>query len=188
MEESYPLLRPCKDSDFDALLSIINDGATAYRGIIPEDRWTTPYMSADKLRYELHTGISFSCVESGGGLVGAMGSQQVDDALLIRHAYVLTACQRHGFGSELLVGLVEHAPWPVLIGTWKAAHWAIRFYEKHNFNLIEGDEKDRLLDRYWRIPARQVETSVVMADPRALREIVRMPSQLPEEDDVFKSI
>lgn len=177
------MIRPCTDADFDSVLSIVNDGAEAYRGIIPEDRWKDPYMSADELRHEISTGISFSGAESGGGLVGVMGIQPVEDVILIRHAYVLTGRQKHGVGSELLTHLIAHAPRPVLIGTWKAARWAVRFYEKHGFGLIEGDEKDRLLRAYWRIPDRQVETSVVMADPRALREIVQTPSPPREDGD-----
>lgn len=184
------MIRPCTEADFESVLSIINDGAEAYRGIIPEDRWKEPYMSADELRHEISTGITFSGAESGGGLVGVMGIQPVEDVILIRHAYVLSARQKNGVGSDLLVHLIDNAPRPVLIGTWKAARWAIRFYEKHGFGLIEGDEKDRLLQTYWRIPARQVETSVVMADPRALSEIVRTPPP-PREDgddgiDIFK--
>jgi len=177
------LIRPCTDADFDAVLSIVNDGAEAYRGIIPEDRWKEPYMGADELRHEIASGIQFSGAEAGGSLVGVMGVQPVEDVTLIRHAYVLTGRQQRGVGSELLNHLIAHAPRPVLIGTWKSARWAVRFYEKHGFGLVEGDEKDRLLSAYWDIPARQVETSVVMADPRALREIVRLPEAPREEGD-----
>lgn len=177
------MIRPCTDADFDSILAIVNDGAEAYRGIIPQDRWKDPYMGADELRHEISTGISFSGAESGGGLVGVMGIQPVEDVILIRHAYVLSSRQKRGVGSELLTHLIAHAPRPVLIGTWKAARWAVRFYEKHGFGLVEGDEKDRLLRTYWDIPARQVETSVVMADPRALKEIVRTPEPSRDEDD-----
>ena len=164
------MIRPCTDADFDAVLSIVNDGAEAYRGIIPADRWKEPYMPADELRHEIASGVSFSGAEAGGSLVGVMGVQPVDDVILIRHAYVQTGRQNRGIGSELLTHLIAHAPRPVLIGTWK-----------HDFGLVEGDEKNRLLRRYWDIPDRQVETSVVMADPRALREIVRTP--LPPRED-----
>ncbi len=177
------MIRPCTENDFDAILSIINDGAAAYRGIIPNDRWKEPYMPADELRHEIASGISFTGAESGGGLVGVMGIQAVEDVILIRHAYVLTDRQKTGIGSSLLTHLTSKAPIPVLIGTWKAARWAIRFYEKNGFGLIEGDEKDRLLKTYWHIPARQVETSVVMADPRALEEIVRGREAPREEGD-----
>ncbi len=169
------MIRPCTDADFDAILAIVNSGAEAYRGIIPADRWKDPYMPADELRHEITSGVAFSGAEAGGSLVGVMGVQPVDDVILIRHAYVKADQQRRGVGSELLTQLIACAPRPVLIGTWKTARWAVRFYEKHGFGLVEGDEKNRLLKRYWDIPARQVETSVVMADPRALREIVKMP-------------
>ena len=175
------MVRPCTDADFDAVLSIVNDSAEAYRGIIPEDRWKEPYMPADELRYEIASGVSFSGAEAGGSLVGVMGVQPVDDVILIRHAYVQSSRQHCGVGSELLTQLIAHAPRPVLIGTWKAARWAVRFYEKHDFRLVEGDENNRLLRHYWDIPDRQVETSVVMADPRALREIVK--TLLPPRED-----
>lgn len=177
------MIRPCTESDFDSVLSIVNDGAEAYRGIIPPDRWKEPYMSADELRHEIASGISFSGAEAGGSLVGVMGIQPVEDVILIRHAYVLTGRQKRGIGAELLTHLIRHAQRPVLIGTWKAARWAVRFYEKNGFGLVEGDEKDRLLRTYWDIPERQVETSVVMADPRALKEIVRTPPPSREDGD-----
>ena len=186
------LIRACTDEDFDSILSIVNDAARAYRGVIPTDRWREPYMPAGELRHEIRAGVTFSGAEApGGGLLGVMGSQSVHDVILIRHAYVRTGGQRRGTGSALLKHLVERAPRPVLIGTWRAARWAIRFYEKHGFGLVEGTEKDRLLRTYWDIPARQVETSVVMADPRALREIVSRPSdpdRHPDDDglDMFK--
>ena len=175
------MIRPCTNADFDAILAIINDGAQAYRGIIPADRWKEPYMPADELRHEIASGVSFSGAEAGGSLVGVMGVQPVDDVILIRHAYVQTNLQQRGVGSELLTHLVSNAPRPVLIGTWKTASWALRFYEKHGFGLVEGDEKNRLLNRYWDIPERQVETSVVMADPRAQAEIVQK-DRPPRED------
>ena len=147
-------------------------------------------MPADELRHEIASGVSFSGAEIGGSLAGVMGIQPVDDVILIRHAYVESSRQHRGIGSNLLTHLIAHAPRPVLIGTWKAARWAVRFYEKHDFGLVEGEEKNRLLRRYWEIPDRQVETSVVMADPRALREIVCSPLP-PREDcddgiDIFK--
>lgn len=184
------MIRPCTDADFDAVLSTMNDGAEAYRGIIPEDCWKEPYMSADELRYEMASGISFSGAETGGSLVGVMGVQPVDDVILIRHAYVQTGRQHRGIGSSLLAHLVIRAPRPVLIGTWKAARWAVRFYEKNDFGLVEGGEKNRLLRRYWDISNRQIENSVVMADGRALREVVITPaiSSADGDDgiDIFK--
>ena len=177
------MIRPATDTDFETVLEIINDGATAYRGVIPEDRWKDPYMPADELRHEMAAGVSFLIADGkGGGAAGVMGIQPVKDVILIRHAYVRTARQRTGLGSQLLENLIANAPRPVLIGTWKAARWAVRFYEKHGFSLIEGDEKDRLLKTYWDIPSRQVETSVVMADRRAMKEIVRGKARSDEPD------
>jgi len=183
------LIRDCTDSDFETILSIINDGAQAYRRVIPTDRWHDPYMPAGELRHEIAAGVRFAGAEVGGSLVAVMGSQPVQDVILIRHAYVRTDRQRRGEGGQLLQHLLKTAPRPVLIGTWKAARWAVRFYEKHGFTLIEGDEKDRLLKTYWDIPARQVETSVVLADRRALDEIVVGYEKSSEEDgeiDIFK--
>lgn len=179
------MIRPCTENDFDAILSIVNDGAEAYRGIIPADRWKEPYMDSGELRDEIASGVAFSGMEGGGGgLVGVMGVQPVRDVILIRHAYVRRGRQRGGVGSALLRSLTEHAPRPVMLGTWKAARWAVRFYEKHGFTLIEGADKDRLLQTYWDIPQRQVVESVIMADERALREILkRLPPGEAEDGD-----
>lgn len=174
------MIRDCNDSDFDAILTIINDAADAYRGIIPADRWTEPYMAADELRGEIGHGVTFSGFEEAGGLVGVMGAQNVADVALIRHAYVRGVRQGNGIGGELLRHLMARTERPLLIGTWAAARWAIRFYEKHGFSLIEGREKDRVLRLYWSIPERQVETSVVLADPRWL---TANPQARAEESD-----
>lgn len=168
------MIRPCTDADFETILAVINDGARLYKNAIPDACWKEPYMDADELRHEIASGVRFSGVEGGGGgLVGVMGLQAVKDVILIRHAYVRQDRQRRGIGSSLLAELTGHAPRPVLLGTWKAARWAVRFYEKNGFTLVEGEEKDRLLKAYWEIPARQVDASIVMADRRAVREIVR---------------
>lgn len=167
------MIRKCSANDFEAILSIINDAAEVYYSIIPIDLWRQPYMSPDELRTEITSDIRFFGLEVGGSLVAVMGTQSLKDVTLIRHAYVRPDRQRKGEGGRLLRYLVDTAPKPVLIGTWKAAHWALRFYEKHGFRLIEGGEKDRLLKAYWHIPARQIETSIVMADHRALREVVQ---------------
>ena len=159
------MIRECGDGDFEAILRIINDAAEVYRGVIPADRWKVPYMSSDELRHEMSAGVDFSGYDRGQGLVGVMGTQPVKDVRLIRHAYVSPAFQGQGIGGALLAALRADSKRPVLIGTWAAARWAIRFYEGHGFGLIEGAEKDRLLKTYWSIPDRQVETSVVLADP-----------------------
>jgi N-acetylglutamate synthase-like GNAT family acetyltransferase len=174
------MIRDCNDSDFDAILAIINDAADAYRGIIPADRWKEPYMPADELRGEIGHGVSFSGFEEAGGLVGVMGVQNVADVALIRHAYVRGVRQGRGIGGEILRHLMARIERPLLIGTWAAARWAVGFYEKHGFSLIEGREKDRVLRLYWSIPDRQIETSVVLADPRWL---VKNPQSRAEETD-----
>ncbi|MGE0747819.1 MAG: GNAT family N-acetyltransferase [Rhodospirillales bacterium] len=161
------MIRDCRLPDeFDAILAVINDGASAYRGVIPADRWKEPYMPADELRHEIAAGVAFSGFDEAGGLVGVMGVQPVQDVVLIRHAYVRTARRNAGIGSELLRHLLARTERPVLIGTWAAARWAIRFYEKHGFVVTDPPTKDRLLRRYWTVPPRQVETSVVLADAR----------------------
>jgi GNAT superfamily N-acetyltransferase len=158
------MIRRCDDRDFDLIWEIINDGARAYKGVIPEDRWTEPYMSRDKLRHEIDDGVEFWGYEENGALEGVMGVQRVEDVTLIRHAYVRTGRQTRGIGAQLLSHLEKLAKAPVLIGTWADAVWAIRFYEKNGFRIVSPEQKERLLRRYWRIPERQIETSVVLAD------------------------
>lgn len=158
------MIRHCDPSDFEAIRAIINDGAEAYRGVIPADRWTEPYMSREHLQHEIAAGVEFWGYEAGGSLVGVMGIQEVEDVTLIRHAYVRRSHQGQGIGALLLTHLRTLTDRPVLIGTWLDAAWAIRFYRKHGFRLVSPAEKERLLRRYWSIPERQIETSVVLAD------------------------
>jgi len=158
------MIRRCDDRDFESVWIIINDGAQAYRGTIPVDRWTEPYMSQEKLQHEIDDGVVFWGYEDAGNLLGVMGLQQVREVTLIRHAYVRTSSQKHGVGAHLLSHLRLLTERPVLIGTWADAVWAIRFYEKHGFQMVSTTEKDRLLKQYWTIPERQIETSVVLAD------------------------
>lgn len=157
------MIRRCTDPDLPAMLAIINDAAQAYRGVIPADRWHEPYMPAEELAAEIAAGVVFWGCENDGRLVGVMGLQPVQDVALIRHAYVATAARRGGIGGELLRHLLAQSDRPVLVGTWAAATWAIRFYERHGFTLVAPDEKARLLATYWSIPERQVDTSVVLA-------------------------
>jgi N-acetylglutamate synthase-like GNAT family acetyltransferase len=158
------MIRYCDDRDFEVIWAIINDGAQAYKGIIPVDRWTEPYMPREKLRHEMDDGVVFWGYEEAGTLAGVMGLQQVQDVTLIRHAYVRGSSQKRGIGGYLLVHLRGMASRPVLIGTWANAVWAIHFYEKNGFQMVGAREKDRLLKKYWTIPERQIETSVVLAD------------------------
>jgi N-acetylglutamate synthase-like GNAT family acetyltransferase len=152
------------DEDFEEIFNIINDAAIAYKGVIPPDRWHEPYMTREELRSQIEDGVLFSCYVDDDEIVGVMGIQDKSDVALIRHAYVRTKQRKKGVGTLLLQELIKDIRKPVLIGTWKAADWAIRFYEKHGFRLVEDEEKDRLLKKYWAIPDRQVETSVVLAD------------------------
>jgi GNAT superfamily N-acetyltransferase len=158
------MIRPCTNQDFDRIHAVINDGARAYKGIIPADRWTDPYMSTNQLQHEMEEGVVFWGYEDNAALSGVMGIQHVRDVTLIRHAYVLTTNQKRGIGAHLLSHLRELATGPVLIGTWADATWAIRFYEKHGFQIVGARQKEQLLRKYWSIPDRQIETSVVLAD------------------------
>jgi GNAT superfamily N-acetyltransferase len=160
MEQMISKLSP---AEFNSILHVVNEAAEAYRGVIPEDRWNEPYMSAEELRGEIESGVEFYGWVERGVLVAVMGIQRVNDVTLIRHAYVLTRHQRRGIGEKLLKHLLGLArTTEVLVGTWEAAHWAVRFYEKHDFKLVPKEEKDRLLRKYWNIPERQIETSVVL--------------------------
>jgi GNAT superfamily N-acetyltransferase len=160
MEQMISRLQP---TEFKSILHVVNDAAEAYRGVIPEDRWKEPYMSTEELRGEIESGVEFYGWVENDVLVAVMGIQLVNDITLVRHAYVLTNRQRRGIGEKLLKHLLSLARTSeVLVGTWEAAYWAIRFYEKHGFKLVSKEEKDRLLRKYWDIPERQVETSVVL--------------------------
>lgn len=165
------LIRPCDEHDFEAIYTIVNDAASAYRGVIPADRWSEPYMPREELRDEIGAGVVFWGYEEEGELAGVMGVQHVDDVTLIRHAYVRTGSQRRGIGAALLASLHARAARPVLIGTWADAQWAIRFYEQHGFRLVMPDEKDRLLREYWTVDDGQIETSVVLADHAWLESV-----------------
>jgi N-acetylglutamate synthase-like GNAT family acetyltransferase len=158
------VIRRCDDRDLDLIWAIINDGAQAYKGIIPADRWTEPYMSREKLQHEIADGVEFWGYEEDRTLAGVMGLQDVQDVTLIRHAYVRTANRNQGIGGKLLSHLKTITSRPVLIGTWAAASWAIGFYEKHGYRVVDPVEKNRLLTKYWSVPERQIETSVVLAD------------------------
>ncbi|HYL77022.1 MAG TPA: GNAT family N-acetyltransferase [Bryobacteraceae bacterium] len=158
------MIRRSDERDFESIWSIINDGAQAYKGVIPVDCWTEPYMSRDELRVEMEHGVTFWGYLENEVLLGVMGIQPVEDVTLIRHAYVRSDSQKQGIGGRLLAHLRDLAHGPVLIGTWSDAVWAIRFYEKHGFHLVTPEQKDQLLKRYWNVPSRQAETSVVLAD------------------------
>ena len=157
------MVRRCRDDERPAILHIVNAAAEAYRGVIPADRWHEPYMPAEELDGEIAAGVEFWGYESDGELIGVMGIQPLEEVDLIRHAYVRPGRQRGGVGGALLARLMDAATKPVLVGTWVAAEWAIAFYRRHGFVQVTPEEKTRLLRRYWDIPERQVETSVVLA-------------------------
>jgi N-acetylglutamate synthase-like GNAT family acetyltransferase len=158
------MIRSATEKDFDEIYNVINDAAMAYKGIIPPDRWHEPYMTKEELKKQIDEGVKFFCYLDENRVIGVMGIQDKIEVDLIRHAYVATSHRNRGIGTILLQELLAKSEKPILIGTWKAAHWAIKFYEKHGFHLVTEEEKERLLRRYWDIPDRQVETSVVLAD------------------------
>ncbi|MCR8644360.1 GNAT family N-acetyltransferase [Paenibacillus sp. N1-5-1-14] len=160
------MIRLCTAEDRQDIYEIINDAAVAYKGIIPSDRFHEPYMSMEHLNDEIHAGVVFWGYEDNGVLGGIMGIQDKGDVVLIRHAYVRTNQRGSGIGTKLLAHLTELSTKPFLIGTWEDASWAIQFYIKNGFKLTSSEEKVALLQKYWNIPARQVETSVVLCDSR----------------------
>jgi GNAT superfamily N-acetyltransferase len=159
------IIRSSGDGDRTAILAIINAAAEAYRGVIPVDRWHEPYMPRDELDREIDAGVVFWGYEENGSLAGVMGIQSVRDVDLIRHAYVLPGSQRRGIGGALLRHLRQSSTRRILIGTWEAADWAIRFYIRHGFELVAPARKTVFLKTYWDVPDRQIEVSVVLANP-----------------------
>jgi len=160
------MIRQCYESDFSTIFEIINDAAQAYKGVIPADRWHEPYMPKSELRQQIMDGVLFWCYEEEGEVLGVMGIQPKEDVYLIRHAYVRTAIRNKGIGGKLLKHLCATTDKPILIGTWADASWAISFYQKHEFRLVSAEEKNLLLKKYWSIPERQVETSVILANDK----------------------
>ena len=167
------MIRHCLESDFQTIYEIINDAAKAYRGVIPRDSWLEPYMSTDALSLEIKNGIVFWGNEQDGELTGVMGIQDKIDVTLIRHAYVRTKVQNQGIGTNLLRHLEQITEKPILIGTWENATWAISFYQKHGYRLVDRAEKEILLQRYWSIPDLQIKTSVVLANAKYIQGDVR---------------
>jgi N-acetylglutamate synthase-like GNAT family acetyltransferase len=157
------VIRLCTDQDLEAILEVINDAAQAYKGTIPSDWFKDPYMPREELKHEIERGVRFWGFEQDGQLLGVMGLQDVEDVTLIRHAYVRTTHRRHGIGGRLLHDLRSRATRPLLVGTWAAAEWAIMFYRQHGFEMVPRNQVP-LLRRYWSIPERQIETSVVLAE------------------------
>jgi GNAT superfamily N-acetyltransferase len=165
-ESTPPVIRPCRDEETEAIVAVINAAAQAYRGVIPADRWHEPYMRVSELRSEMASAVAFVVYEVDGVVAGVMGIQSVRNVDLIRHAYVLPERQGCGVGGALLAHLRARTSRPILIGTWAAATWAIKFYERHDFHIVPDARKSLLLQTYWRIPERQIEASVVLSAPR----------------------
>ena len=160
-------IRNATSDDFGQILAIINDAAEAYRGVIPADRWHDPYMPADELRKQIAEGVEFSVAEDDEAhVLGVMGFQDRGDVALVRHAYVSTRLQRGGVGTALLRHVQARSAKPILIGTWADASWAIDFYRRNGFTVVPKQDTAHLLRKYWSIPERQVETSVVLADAK----------------------
>jgi len=157
------VIRKCETSDYDQIFDIINNAASAYKGVIPEECWSVPYMSDEYLHEEINNHVEFWGYESEGELVGVMGIQIFAEVTLIRHAYVKTSYRNKGIGGKLLKHLKGIAQNPIVIGTWAKADWAVKFYEKHDFTLVESEQgKNRLLDTYWNVDQIHRISSVVL--------------------------
>jgi GNAT superfamily N-acetyltransferase len=163
------MIRACEENDLLDIYNIVNDAAHAYRGTIPADCWKEPYMPSEELRHEVADGVQFLGYELSGRLIAVMGLQHKAPVSLIRHAYVRTEYRNQGIGGQLLAEVRQRTVHPLLVGTWAAARWAVAFYEKHGFHLVPARAKDQLLAKYWSIPKRQREVSVVLIDGEASR-------------------
>jgi len=176
------MIRPCVPEDTEEIYRIINDAAQAYKGVIPDDRYREPYMGIEELSEEIADGVVFWAYEESNRLIGVMGIQDRGEVSLIRHAYVRTTARNGGVGTKLLNHLRSLTGKPILIGTWKSAEWAIRFYVKNGFHLVSPEQKTALLNRYWDIPERQIETSVVLSN--SVREGEAMTIARAEKSDL----
>jgi N-acetylglutamate synthase-like GNAT family acetyltransferase len=161
--KTHRMIQQCEANDFKQIWEIINDAAVAYKGVIPADRWKEPYMPEEELKLQMDEGVQFWCYKEEEKILGVMGIQYKGDVTLIRHAYVRSVTRNKGIGGKLLNHLTTISSTPILIGTWTDATWAISFYQKHGFRVLSKSETEMLLRKYWNIPARQVETSVVLA-------------------------
>ena len=152
-----------KKTDTSKILNIVNDASIKYKGVIPDDCWKEPYMSEQELIDEFNDGVRIYGYNHNNELIGVIGIQEVKDVVLIRHAYTLSSFQGKGAGSALLEYLLKkNLNSRLLVGTWRDAIWAIRFYEKFGFTLHTKEEKTLLLKKYWKIPSKQIENSVVL--------------------------
>lgn len=162
-------IKICGDNDFEKIYHIINESAKAYEGLVPIESWKYPYMSRRELRTEIKKGIVFWGYEEHGDLIAVMGIEYEEDVALIRHAYVLTDKRKQGVGSSLLTLLMQQVEKPVLVATWANVLWAISFYKKHGFKLVENKEKEKLIKKYWKVPLHHLENSILLVDKRFSR-------------------
>jgi len=152
-----------KKNDTSKILHVINDASLRYKGVIPDDCWHEPYMSKHELIDEFNDGVCMYGFHVNNKLIGVIGIQEVKDVILIRHAYTLTSYQNKGTGSAMLEYLLKkNQNSRLLVGTWKNAEWAIRFYEKFDFILHGKEQSTLLLKKYWKISSKQIKNSVVL--------------------------
>lgn len=172
---SWPMqiFRPYRESDAAGALALINAAAAAYRGAIPDDCWHEPYMPAEELCQAIRAGVELTVCLHDGVIMGIMGVQRVADVDLIRHAYVRPNSQRSGVGSALLRQLIERTHRELLVGTWAAASWAIEFYRRNGFCMVEAPRDRFLLRKYWSVPERQIASSVVLEYRASLPGLAR---------------
>ena len=157
------MIKEYKKKDATKILHVINDASLRYKGIIPNNCWHEPYMSEQKLIDEFNDGVRMFGYQHNNKLIGVIGIQEVKDVILVRHAYTLTSYQGKGMGSALLEYLLKkNRNSRLLVGTWKNAIWAIRFYEKFGFILHAKEQSTLLLKKYWKIPLEQIKNSVVL--------------------------
>jgi len=150
-------------NDISKILHIINDASLRYKGVIPDDCWHEPYMSKQELIDEFNDGVHMYGYHDNNKLIGVIGIQEIKDVILIRHAYTLTFYQNKGAGSSLLEYLLKkNQNSRLLVGTWKNAEWAIRFYEKFGFILHTKEQSTLFLKKYWKISSKQINNSVVL--------------------------
>ena len=157
------MIRKYTKIDSSKILHIINDAAKKYKGIIPDDCWHEPYMSEQELIDEFNDEVRMYGYHDNNKLIGVIGIQEVQDIILIRHAYTLTSYQNKGTGSAMLEYLLKKSQNSrLLVGTWKNATWAIRFYEKFGFVVHAKEQSTLLLKKYWKISSKQIKNSVVL--------------------------
>ena len=150
-------------NDTSEILHVINDASLRYKGVIPNDCWSEPYMSQQELIDEFNGGVRIYGYHHNNTLIGVIGIQEIKDVILIRHAYTLTSYQSKGTGSALLEYLLKkNQNSRLLVGTWKNAEWAIRFYEKFDFILHGKEQSTLFLKKYWKISSKQIKNSVVL--------------------------